>query len=383
MTEIAFYFKEKIILRIGANKMINKPDWEKTKKRLTAFWDLEVIDRCCIAAAAPINNTFSDVSTFAGDSVNPNDAADLLDYWTNPERILKRNLNRMENTYFGGDAFPEILLNFGASGHAAYFGSKPTFNQDTIWFSQIINDWDKDELYFNTNEVFYKNQLEIAEYLTAESKGRYMMGMPDNAGAIDALAHLRGSENLLMDLVDNPDIVKNAVKKICDVWKETSQKFYDITAESNGGGSFVGWMDVWAPCKQGPHLQCDLSVMISPKQYQEFVVPELINSMEWLDYPTYHFDGIEQIRHLDMLLSLKKLRMIQWTHVAGQPSPAEFIPVFRRIQQAGKNIIIWCPYEDVPKLIDNLSAKGLYIHTFAKSIAEADAVVNYALKNSR
>ena len=171
--------------------MINKPDWEQTKKRLTAFWDGEVLDRCCIAAAAPLNDKTGDVSTFAGDPVNPGDPADLLDYWTNPARILKRNVNRMENTYFGGDSFPEILLNFGASGHAAYLGSKPTFNAETVWFEQTILDWDKDELYFDPNGSFYNRQLEIAAYLACESRGRYMMGMPDNAGAIDALAHLR------------------------------------------------------------------------------------------------------------------------------------------------------------------------------------------------
>jgi hypothetical protein len=363
--------------------MINKADWEMTKKRLEAFWNREVIDRCCIAAAAPIDDSINDVSVFSREEFGEGDESGLIDFWTDPERILKRNVKRIEKTYFGGDSFPEILLNFGACGHAAYFGSKVGFKNDTIWFDRVIKDWDKDELYFDPNGIFFNQQLEITKYLVGECNERYMIGMPDNAGAIDALAHLRGSESLLFDMIDSPEVVKCAISKICRVWKDTSQEFYNLTAESNGGGSFVGWMDVWAQRKQGPHLQCDLSVMISPEQYQEFVVPELIDSMDWLDYPTYHFDGIEQIRHLDMLLKLPKLKMIQWTHVAGQPSPAEYIQVLKRIQDAGKNIIVWCPYEDVSKLIDNLSAKGLYIHTFAKNIYDSKAIVNYALKNSK
>ncbi len=38
------------------------------------------------------------------------------------------------------------------------------------------------------------------------------------------------------------------------------------------------------------------------------------------------FDGVEQARHLDMLLSLDKLKGIQWTAVAGQPSAAHHLP---------------------------------------------------------
>lgn len=363
--------------------MINKPEWEETKKRLTAFWNGEVIDRCCLSAAAPIKNGTGDVSVFAGNDVTFQDQNEYLNHWTDPGKILKRNLTRMENTYFGGDAFPEILLNFGASGHAAYFGAKPCFGYGTLWFSGLNHEWDGDVLSFDAEGSFYAQQLSVAGYLADECRGRYMIGMPDNAGALDALALLRGSEKLLMDLIDNPDMVKKSVQKIIQVWKDTSQVFYDLTKQCNGGGSFVGWMDVWAPVKQGPHLQCDLSVMISPEQYQEFVIPELLDSMDWLDYPTYHFDGIEQLRHLDMLLALPKLKMIQWTHVAGQPSPVEFIPVFKRIQQAGKNVIIWCPYKDVPAFIDNLSAKGLYIHTFAESVEDSKTLVKYALKESK
>jgi hypothetical protein len=33
--------------------MYYKPDWELAKKRIEAFWQNEVIDRCCVAVFAP------------------------------------------------------------------------------------------------------------------------------------------------------------------------------------------------------------------------------------------------------------------------------------------------------------------------------------------
>jgi hypothetical protein len=52
-------------------------------------------------------------------------------------------------------------------------------------------------------------------------------------------------------------------------------------------------------------MQSDLSVMISPEMYEEFIIPELNQQLKWLEYSTYHFDGVEQIRHLDKLLQLE------------------------------------------------------------------------------
>jgi len=91
-------------------------------------------------------------------------------------------------------------------------------------------------------------------------------------------------------------------------------------------GSVLSWMHLWAP-KRLAQMQCDLSVMISPEMFNCFAMPELEELCDFLDYPVYHFDGQEQIRHLDSLLSLKKLRAIQWTPVAGQLPTSNFIPV--------------------------------------------------------
>ena len=108
-------------------------------------------------------------------------------------------------------------------------------------------------------------------------------------------------------------------------------------------------------------LQCDLSVMISPQMFEEFVLPELEETAAWLDYSAYHLDGQEQIRHLDMILSVKKINMIQWTPVVGQPCTSEFIPVLKKIQKAGKGLILMPHIWEVEKLLSELSPKGLYL----------------------
>lgn len=78
-----------------------------------------------------------------------------------------------------------------------------------------------------------------------------------------------------------------------------------------------------------------------------------------------------------MILSLPGLKAIQWTNVAGQPSPVHYLDTLQRIQKAGVGLIVMTPPEDLPKLLDNLSARGLYIHTEAESQQEAERLIAY------
>lgn len=141
-------------------------------------------------------------------------------------------------------------------------------------------------------------------------------------------------------------------------------------------------MHLWAPGKM-MQMQCDMSVMFSPGMYKKFVIPELEKQMEWIEYPIYHFDGIEQIKHLPYILSLKKLKAIQWTHVAGQLSAVHFIPILKKIQNAGKSLIVFTPKEDIPILMNSLSHKGLYLNTEADDEQEAKDIIKFVTKNTR
>ncbi len=163
----------------------------------------------------------------------------------------------------------------------------------------------------------------------------------------------------MMDMLTDPEFVEDAVQRLLPIYKQTQEELFSLV-QGNNDGSVLAWMQLWAPRRMA-QMQCDLSVMISPEMFNRFAMPELEELCSFLDYPVYHFDGMEQIRHLDSLLSLKKLRAIQWTHVAGQPSPLEFIPVLQKIQQAGKNLIIFPHASEVVPLLDQLSSTGLHL----------------------
>lgn len=355
-----------------------KEDIEIVKKRLYAFWDREIIDRALVSVIAP-KEKGKNISMFHNSRDMTGEPEELRKYWEDPETIYRNNMERLENTFLGGETLPIIFQNYGTSGHCNYYGAVPSYGNDTIWFDPVWDDLTEAENSYTEERL--KQHLEITRYLTERAGDSYLIGMPDSSGTLDALGHLYGTENVLMDMLAEPDAVKNAIRILNEGWIRTNEMFYQVTEKLNGGGAHA-WMHILAPGRVA-HMQCDMSVMFSKDMYREFVVDELKQQMEWLEYPVYHFDGIEQEQHLDYILGLDRLKAIQWTHVAGQPSASHYLPVLKRMQSAGKALIIMAPPDDVPILLENLSIKGLYIHTEADDVETAKEIIRYVEKNGR
>ena len=193
--------------------MRRKPDFEKVRQRLLAFWQGEIVDRACIAVTAPKT---PDVS--AGDRDKARGTESLRAYWSDPETIRRAFLEKMERTYLGGDAMPILMPNFGTSGHCNYYGATPVYDWETIWFEPALEDLSPARLVYRPEIV--DRHLKIIEYLAARAEGEYLVGMTDSCGTLDALAHLYGSEKLLIAMLEEPDTVARAVHIVNGGWAD-------------------------------------------------------------------------------------------------------------------------------------------------------------------
>lgn len=359
---------------------MNIENWDMIKKRMEAFWNNEVLDRPIVIVQCnkDNNNPFSNARPWKNETIK--------DWYLNPECILERNLDKFEKTYYAGDAVPIIFPNTGVGALTKYLMPENLLDThvhyaNTVWYTPVLEDLDTFEIAFNEQNKAYQTELEIIKYLNEQSKGRYLVAQPDNCGCYDILGALRGNEQLMMDFLEDPEAVREAGNKVVDALIACETQMLAAAAESCDGGSAQGWMSTWSP---GRHMQmqCDLSVMISHQMYEDFIVEELERVSNWLDHAIYHFDGIEQTRHLDLLLSIKKLNMIQWTHVDGQPSILENLHTVHRIQEAGKGILMGVGASDLDTVLNNTSPYGRFLHVGVKDPEEADAVVDYVTKHS-
>lgn len=129
---------------------------------------------------------------------------------------------------------------------------------------------------------------------------------------LDTLAGMRGTERLLVDLIERPAWVRQSLDQITALYFECYGVLYDLIRDEKGGSHF--W--AWAPGRMAK-FQCNFSAMISPGMFADFMTPVLQEMTGRVDFCMYHWDGPGAIRHHDHLLSIPRLTMIQWTPGAG------------------------------------------------------------------
>ncbi len=362
--------------------MYYKEDWPESKKRLEAFWNGELFDRACVGILAPRKT--SRIKKFPHLTHGPwlgglekftdQDKEKVMQWWTDPELNYHRMKFWFENTCFAGETVPSTYINWGASAGCAFLGAEPDFNTKSVWFRKVINDWDdwKWNTDFRSNK-YYRIIQSIMELFVENNNEDYLIGVPEIGNAADNLSLLRGASDLAMDLVLNPEPVKQAIDIMSDMWVEIEEEFFSLSENANYGGGVLAWLTLWAP---GRHDQIanDFSSMISTEDFKEFFFPELQKMGRYLDFATFHLDGPQCIRnHVDALLSLDEIKCIQFTPGTGSPPTSHFdyIPIFQKIQKAGKKLYLLVEPSEIEFLLDHLSARGLFLNSWADSEQEA------------
>ncbi len=182
-----------------------------------------------------------------------------------------------------------------------------------------------------------------------------MIGHTDMGGVMDILASFRTTGQLLYDLYDCPDEVTRCCRDITQAWLSYYDEAYKIAKATGRGTSF------WAPmlCKgRGYMLQCDFSAMISPEMFEKFALDDLTKLCNNLDHAFYHLDGPGAVRHLDMLLSIKSLKGIQWVPGSGCPGHSNWLPLLKRIRDGGKLCQIYVSPGNALLIAKEIGSKG-------------------------
>jgi hypothetical protein len=344
-------------------KLINQDNWERSKERLTAFWQREIVDRPVIQVTAPRRHGY------------PYNWWRILDEkaQADPEAVICTMFEHWDNTYFAGDAYPTVYPNFGPGALTAFMGSPIHYDNDrgTSWQEHTAASLDDVVIPITPSGPLWETALDWNRRFVKLAPDRFIAGVIDLGMAADALAVLRGTENLCLDLLDQPERIKLLLKQLFNLWTNAYTALYQELPEGNGSNT---WLTAWAPGRSFP-LQNDFSCMISTAMYRELFLDDLQAYCDWLDFPVYHLDGPDAIKHLDMLLEIPSLKAIQWTAGAGQQPMPYWIPMLQRIQAAGKGVVIYIEPEELAPIMAGLRPEGVIVTLNAPDMATADALV--------
>ena len=353
----------------------SKPDFEMAMRRVNAWFEGDILDR------APVR--FSRHNSQYGNamSLSPSRWPTLRDRWMDAEYQVDAYLDEVEGTVFRAETFPVYWPNLGPDIYAAFFGCELEFGEVTSW-SHPINDDISDEGQlklpcFDTSNVFLRKLEDMTELAFQKLGDQALVGVTSWCPGIDCVAAWRSPENLCLDLILEPDRVKQLLAT-------SLLPFHALVERFNGrilsaGLPVVSWMGI--PCEGRCHIaQADFSNMISPAQFEEFCLPSLRGEISGMDRVIFHMDGKGVANHLDYLLAEPGITAIQWVQGVGDDEPImQWVPLIKRIQEGGKSVVVDLKPEELDPFMERVSAKGIFLAIPAED-ARQEAILQRLLK---
>ena len=338
------------------------PDWPEMKERYLGFWEhRRRTDR-------PILHL----------QVAPREEPEPFpppgDRWLEPEVALRRQ-ERFETTWtFLAELFHKRQPPFGPNALGAYVGAKPYHDGHTMWLEPTMTDWSQvDRVQFDPSCPYWQATLRAIAYLIDHYAGRVMLGQADLGGSLDTVAALRGSEQMCLDIADEPHRVRDLTDRLAEVWKQMYDVQVELVRPYADGGSCV-WLPLWGPGRVGI-VQDDLGCLVSAEDYRRCAMPGIRSMLAHVDHGVYHFHAVA--RHLlDVLLETPEIHAIQYGVDPNAPPITECIDDLVRIQQAGKGLFVGIlqPHEVKP-MCDALDPTALVLLIQCETVEQAEAMI--------
>ncbi len=380
-----------------------KLDWDKTKEKFRNYWDHKNTGRplMCVIARRPEVEQFSDGTPVEGGYLDqicqgkyynmPEELKwkDMEDKYQNAQRIVDRYRYFCETHAFLGESFPNLNIDFGPGSLAAYLGSDIGFKEDTVWFKKCLDSWDGvPKLQFDPENKWFKKHLQLAKDCRELAGKDFYVDMPDLMENIDVLASLRGAQDVLMDLLDEPEKVGERIKEVTDCYYDYYNRFYDVIKDEEGGNAYTVFQ-IWGPGRT-VKLQCDFSAMMAPDDFRTYIQPSLKAQSEKADHVLYHLDGPAAIKHMDALMEIDGIDALQWT--SGDAGPDGTLPdwdvIYDKAIAAGKSIWVKVysgEFEDwirnVDRIVKKYGSHSLFLLFPEMSMEQAVYLLDYAEKN--
>lgn len=348
-----------------------KPDFERVASMWDHYWAKEVLKRpLVVASVARPGRTGGDLGHRYHRALTGRHDEQLreIDKW-------------LESTEFLAESVPMLGPDLGPDQFAAFLGTDLEYSEDspgTNWVKPIIEDWDSFlPVRLDPAGRMWRLVLDYSRKLAKHSEGRYLVAVADLHGNADALSALRTPERLCTDFYDCPDKVGEAMRQVRALFRPIYDGLWEAGGMGGARGS-GGWAPFWCRRKFAT-IQSDYLALVGPDIGKKYILPALEEEASYLDHCVYHLDGPGCLPHLDNLLSIKEIDVIQWVSGAGQRPMHEWTDVLKKCQKAGKGLQLYDiqNLETVKRIAGELRPEGLVYCLSMRTAAEVDQVTSW------
>ena len=350
--------------------LLYRPDMDAVRSRLKIWWEGGDIGRPALAITVPREAPIEEIAEM------PQPPGWVTDYSTS-NYAYRVNLAARQciNTLYLAEAVPSVAPDLAPNCLALYLGCHGIDMPGTVWCEPISDQLDDLRFEYDPNNFYWQFSRRLAHDQLGLAVDKFLLQFPDLIEGLDTLAAMRGTDRLLIDLIERPEWVHACLRQITDRYFHYYDILYDLMRDETGGSIY--WL--WAPGRM-TKLQCDFSAMISPMMFKEFMVPVLTEMCERVSYSIYHWDGPGAIPHHDHLLSISQLKMIQWTPGAGTETTGNrrWYPLYHKTVDAGKKVFLYmetiAEFEALAREFGG-KLKQFYLIVQAPTIKEAERLI--------
>ena len=331
-------------------------EWQSVREKHRAFWRRNPVE-------FPITGNKRTNAFVLGDYEFP-----VLDRPLRPEDVnIPRALEWADALYAVGDGFLDGELVWGLPPlpgipwMEAILGCAIWVSHEShsLWAAPWLDDWDALERVLPlSSNAWYCKLLELTDALVRHADGKYPVTQTLMRGPADLAVALRGHERLALDLYDHPDQVKRLAQRCSDLWIEVARAQFALLPSFDGGHP-APRLEVWAP-GQVIRLEEDATILFSLKAYREFFQECDRRIVSNFQYAILHTHSANS-KLVTGLLEIPELAAIQVSLDPTGPSVAQMLPILKRVQDAGKGLVITHELSDdaLTPLLNELSPRGL------------------------
>ncbi|MBK8881953.1 MAG: hypothetical protein IPN67_06065 [Bacteroidales bacterium] len=343
-----------------------KPDFERCMQRIYAWYDQEIIDRPPIRFSA--HNAEYSVSPHLKKMWSS-----LKERWFDSEYQVDLFIDSIKDKKFYAETFPVFWPNLGPEVYTAFHGSELEYMEVTSYSVPVVkNPGDIKHIRFDKNNPYFRKIEEMTLLALDKCDGKYLVGYTDLHPGMDCVAAWTDPQQLCIDLLVNPDMVRELIRLANLNFQEVFDYFDNLLKLHNHLS--VTWMGI--PSYGKMHIpSSDFSAMISSELYLEFVHPITVSEVKPMTHNVYHVDGKGVARHLSHILEIKEINAIQWVQGMGYDTPImQWVPLIKKIQAAGKSVVLDIQVSELEDFIDAVDPEGIMLCISAGENIQPDII---------
>jgi len=220
-------------------------------------------------------------------------------------------------------------------------------------------------------DPWYLKYMDFADALVRRADGRYPVSHGVELGPTDLHALLRGHNESLVDLLDEPEKSAELLMNMGHLFAAVFSSVWERIPLWQDG-YFDAQYQLWAP---GPivRLQEDATAVFSPDLYRKLVQPVDRMVAEQFDCSFIHLHTTSMFI-LDAFLEIEALRCFEINIESFNIPVKEMIPYFKMVQGADRSLLIRgsLSEDEMRLVVDSLDPRGLYLHIMPESKEEVD-----------